>query len=107
MVFAFVADRTVVIIVSSYYFEIVHRFGETLAERYHARSVVVQRIAEFVVIVYPNRSSGPKVPLPSRSPKPEPSPSLSQAGVHFSLHCIVRGLVILVAVYLDVRRRKE
>ncbi|MCX6874584.1 MAG: ABC transporter permease [Verrucomicrobia bacterium] len=32
---------------------------------------------------------------------------LNQAGVHFSLQYIVKGLVILVAVYLDVRRRKE
>ena len=31
---------------------------------------------------------------------------LNQAGVHFSLQYIVKGLVILVAVYLDVRRRK-
>jgi ribose transport system permease protein len=30
---------------------------------------------------------------------------LNQAGVHFSLQSIVRGLVILAAVYLDVRRR--
>ncbi|MEI7899980.1 MAG: ABC transporter permease [bacterium] len=32
---------------------------------------------------------------------------LNQAGVHFSLQYIVKGLVILVAVYADVRRRKE
>jgi ribose transport system permease protein len=31
---------------------------------------------------------------------------LNQAGVHFSLQYIVKGFVILVAVYLDVRRRK-
>ena len=31
---------------------------------------------------------------------------LNQAGVHFSLQYIVKGLVILVAVYIDVRRRK-
>jgi ribose transport system permease protein len=31
---------------------------------------------------------------------------LNQAGVHFSLQYIVKGLVILVAVYTDVRRRK-
>jgi ribose transport system permease protein len=31
---------------------------------------------------------------------------LNQAGVHFSLQYIVKGLVILIAVYLDVRRRK-
>lgn len=31
---------------------------------------------------------------------------LNQAGVHFSLQYIVKGLVILVAVYVDVRRRK-
>ena len=31
---------------------------------------------------------------------------LNQAGVHFSLHYVVKGLVILGAVYLDVRRRK-
>jgi ABC-type xylose transport system permease subunit len=30
---------------------------------------------------------------------------LNQAGVHFSLQYIVKGLVILAAVYLDVRRR--
>ena len=30
---------------------------------------------------------------------------LNQAGVHFSLQEIVKGLVILGAVYLDVRRR--
>ncbi len=32
---------------------------------------------------------------------------LNQAGVHFSLQSIVRGLVILAAVYIDVRRRAE
>ena len=32
---------------------------------------------------------------------------LNQAGVHFSLQYIVKGLVVLAAVYLDVRRRKE
>ncbi len=32
---------------------------------------------------------------------------LNQAGVHFSLQYIVKGLVILVAVYLDVRRRSK
>jgi ribose transport system permease protein len=32
---------------------------------------------------------------------------LNQAGVHFSLQSIVRGLVILAAVYLDVRRRAD
>lgn len=31
---------------------------------------------------------------------------LNQAGVHFSLQYIVKGLVILTAVYVDVRRRK-
>ncbi len=31
---------------------------------------------------------------------------LNQAGVHFSYQYIVKGLVILAAVYLDVRRRK-
>lgn len=31
---------------------------------------------------------------------------LNQAGVHFSLQYIVKGTVILAAVYLDVRRRK-
>ena len=31
---------------------------------------------------------------------------LNQAGVHFSLQYILKGLVILAAVYLDVRRRK-
>jgi ribose transport system permease protein len=31
---------------------------------------------------------------------------LNQAGVHFSLQYIVKGVVVLVAVYLDVRRRK-
>ena len=30
---------------------------------------------------------------------------LNQAGVHFSLQYIVKGLVILAAVYVDVRRR--
>ncbi len=30
---------------------------------------------------------------------------LNQAGVHFSLQYVVKGLVILAAVYLDVRRR--
>jgi len=30
---------------------------------------------------------------------------LNQAGVHFSLQYIVKGSVILAAVYLDVRRR--
>jgi ribose transport system permease protein len=30
---------------------------------------------------------------------------LNQAGVHFSLQYVVKGLVILTAVYLDVRRR--
>ena len=32
---------------------------------------------------------------------------LNQAGVHFSLQYIVKGLVVLAAVYLDVRRRKQ
>ncbi len=32
---------------------------------------------------------------------------LNQAGVHFSLQSIVRGLVILSAVYLDVQRRSR
>jgi ribose transport system permease protein len=32
---------------------------------------------------------------------------LNQAGVHFSLRYILKGLVILTAVYLDVRRRKQ
>ncbi len=32
---------------------------------------------------------------------------LNQAGVHFSFQYIVKGTVILAAVYLDVRRRKE
>jgi ribose transport system permease protein len=32
---------------------------------------------------------------------------LNQAGVHFSLQYIVRGLVILAAVYLDVQRRSR
>lgn len=32
---------------------------------------------------------------------------LNQAGVHFSLQYIVKGLVILVAVYTDVRRRQR
>lgn len=31
---------------------------------------------------------------------------LNQAGVHFSLQYILKGLVILAAVYLDVRRRR-
>ena len=31
---------------------------------------------------------------------------LNQMGVHFSLQYIVKGLVILAAVYIDVRRRK-
>lgn len=31
---------------------------------------------------------------------------LNQAGVHFSLQYIVKGIVVLAAVYLDVRRRK-
>lgn len=31
---------------------------------------------------------------------------LNQAGVHFSLQYIIKGLVVLGAVYLDVRRRK-
>jgi len=31
---------------------------------------------------------------------------LNQAGVHFSLQYIVKGLVILAAVYVDVRRAK-
>jgi len=31
---------------------------------------------------------------------------LNQAGIHFSLQYIVKGLVILAAVYLDVRRRR-
>lgn len=31
---------------------------------------------------------------------------LNQAGVHFSLQYMIKGLVILAAVYLDVRRRK-
>ena len=31
---------------------------------------------------------------------------LNQAGVHFSLQYVVKGLVILAAVYLDVRRRR-
>jgi ribose transport system permease protein len=30
---------------------------------------------------------------------------LNQAGVHFSLQYIVKGTVILTAVYIDVRRR--
>ena len=30
---------------------------------------------------------------------------LNQAGVHFSLQYIVKGLVILAAVYVDVRKR--
>lgn len=32
---------------------------------------------------------------------------LNQAGVHFSLQYIVKGVVVLAAVYLDVRRRKQ
>ena len=32
---------------------------------------------------------------------------LNQAGVHFSLQYIVRGLIILSAVYLDVQRRSR
>ena len=32
---------------------------------------------------------------------------LNQAGVHFSLQYIVKGMVILVAVYTGVRRRTE
>ncbi len=32
---------------------------------------------------------------------------LNQAGVHFSLQYILKGLVILTAVYIDVRRRKS
>ena len=32
---------------------------------------------------------------------------LNQAGVHFSLQYIVKGLVVLAAVYLDVRRRQR
>ena len=31
---------------------------------------------------------------------------LNQAGVHFSYQYMIKGLVILAAVYLDVRRRK-
>lgn len=31
---------------------------------------------------------------------------LNQAGVHFSLQYIVKGLVILTAVYIDIRRKK-
>jgi ribose transport system permease protein len=31
---------------------------------------------------------------------------LNQAGVHFSLQYVVKGMVILIAVYMDVRRRK-
>lgn len=31
---------------------------------------------------------------------------LNQAGVHFSMQSIVKGLVVLAAVYFDVRRRK-
>jgi len=30
---------------------------------------------------------------------------LNQAGVHFSLQYIVKGFVVLAAVYIDVRRR--
>ena len=32
---------------------------------------------------------------------------LNQAGVHFSLQYILKGLVILAAVYMDVRRRRD
>jgi ribose transport system permease protein len=32
---------------------------------------------------------------------------LNQAGVHFSLQYIVKGVVVLAAVYLDVRRRRR
>lgn len=32
---------------------------------------------------------------------------LNQAGVHFSLQYIVKGVVVLAAVYLDVRRRRQ
>jgi ribose transport system permease protein len=32
---------------------------------------------------------------------------LNQAGVHFSLQYIVKGVVVLAAVYLDVRRRNQ
>ena len=32
---------------------------------------------------------------------------LNQAGVHFSLQYVVKGMVILIAVYVDVRRRRE
>jgi len=32
---------------------------------------------------------------------------LNQAGVHFSLQYVVKGLVVLAAVYIDVRRRGE
>jgi ribose transport system permease protein len=32
---------------------------------------------------------------------------LNQAGVHFSLQYIVKGLVVLAAVYIDVRRRSH
>ncbi len=32
---------------------------------------------------------------------------LNQAGVHFSLQYMVKGLVVLAAVYLDVRRRRQ
>ena len=32
---------------------------------------------------------------------------LNQAGIHFSLQYIVKGVVVLAAVYLDVRRRKR
>jgi ribose transport system permease protein len=31
---------------------------------------------------------------------------LNQAGVHYSIQYVVKGLVILGAVFLDVRRRK-
>jgi ribose transport system permease protein len=35
------------------------------------------------------------------------SKGLNQSGVHFSLQYVVKGLVILVAVYVDVRRRSS
>jgi ribose transport system permease protein len=35
------------------------------------------------------------------------SKGLNQAGVHYSLQYVVQGLVILAAVYLDVRRRAK
>jgi ribose transport system permease protein len=35
------------------------------------------------------------------------SKGLNQAGVHFSLQYIVKGLVVLAAVYMDVRGRKR